>query len=305
MGKINTAWELFRKNRGEFWTNLLIPVSFLFSDKFYLEILFRLKMGYPLDLDNPTTFNEKLQWLKLYNRRPEYSIMVDKLKVKEYVAGIIGPQYVLPTLGVWSNTDDINWADLPNRFVLKTTHGGGGVGVLICKDKTKLDIRNTCHMLNRSIKQSIYIYYREWPYKNVRRNIIAEPFLINNDNPDGDLRDYKLFCFNGVVKFLKIDFDRFVDHHANYYLRDGELLKFGEVNCPPDYSKHMEMPKYLNTMVSLAEKISKDHPFMRVDFYECNDSVYFGEITFFPAGGFGRFTDDAWDIRIGQMLKLK
>ena len=273
-------------------------------DKLFLKVQFRLSMGYWMNLDNPKTFNEKLQWLKLYNRKAEYTQMVDKYAVKDYVSSIINPSYIIPTIGVWKKPDLIEWDALPDSFVLKTTHGGGGGGVVICRDKSKFDRNSTKVKLEESLKSDIYTICREWPYKNVPRRIIAEPLLINNELPHEGLRDYKFFCFNGRVQLFKIDFDRFIEHHANYYNRNGELLPFGEVAFPPVPTKNLEMPTHLTEMIEIAEKLALGHPFIRVDLYECNNKVYFGEMTFYPQSGIGQFTDNIWDEKLGEMLEI-
>ncbi len=274
----------------------------LFSDKKFLQIKFRLEMGQKLNLDNPKTFNEKLQWLKLYNRKPEYTTMVDKYAVKEYVANIIGKEHIIPTLGIWNSVDEIDWDTLPNQFVLKTTHGGGGGGVVICKDKATFDKRKARKTLQKSLDNDIYWNYREWPYKDVPKRIIAEKFMI--DESGTELKDYKFFCFNGNVKCFKIDFDRFTGHKANYYSKKAELLPFGEECCMPDFNRHFEIPKNFEKMLSLAENLSQNIPFIRIDFYNCDGKIFFGEMTFFPAAGMGKFVPEEWDYNLGEWLKL-
>ena len=276
--------------------------SYLFDDITYLKYKFYLRMGYNLNIDNPHTFSEKLQWLKLYNRKPEYTIMVDKYAVKDYVASEIGSEYIIPTIGVWDKVEDIDWDSLPNQFVLKTTHGGGGGGVVVCKDKSTLNKQNAINRLKSSLAHDIYKDLREWPYKNVSKRIIAEQYMV--DSSGVELKDYKLFCFNGKVEFFKIDFDRFVGHKANYYDREKNLLPFGEVSSPPVPSKHLEIPDNLDQMFTLAEQLSKDIPFLRVDFYNINGKIYFGELTFFPASGMGKFEPEEWDNKLGEKLNL-
>lgn len=275
--------------------------NFLFPDKRYLEIIYYLKMGKKLNLNNPRTFTEKLQWLKLYNHRPEYTSMVNKYTVKDVVSEVIGKEHIIPTIGVWDRPEQIDWDKLPNQFVLKTTHGGGGSGVVICKDKSSFDKKSAIKKLNKSLKTDLYKINREWPYRNVSKQVIAEEYL-SGDN--GILNDYKLFCFNGIVKIFKIDLDRFSKHRANYYDKEGNLMPFGEVACPPDYIRNVRLPEKLSTMISMAEKISSTHHFMRIDFYQNAQKVYFGEITFFPAAGFGKFTDEKWDLELGSWLLL-
>ena len=182
---------------------IMMKCNWLFPTKLYLKWLFRLRMGYKLDLKNPKTFSEKLQWLKLYNRKPEYTQMVDKAAVKDYVAKILGKEYIIPTLGIWNKPEDIDFESLPNRFVLKTTHGGGSAGVVICKDKSTFDCKKAIRSLNKSMKQDISRELKEWPYKNVVHRIIAEEYVESRPDVD-ELPDYKVFCFNGKPKFCQV-----------------------------------------------------------------------------------------------------
>ncbi len=269
-------------------------------DDLYLKLVFRDVMGKRLDLKNPQTFNEKLQWLKLYNRKPEYTIMVDKYEAKKYVADKIGSEYIIPTLGVWDRFEDIDFDSLPNQFVLKCTHDSGGV--IICKDKQTFDKEAARKKIDHNLKRDFFYGGREWPYKNVKHRIIAEQYMVNS--AAGDLCDYKFFCFGGVCKCFKVDFDRFVEHRANYYDAEKNILNFGEKVCPPDYDRNIIMPENINAMQKLAEKLSSSIPFLRVDFYDVNGNIYFGELTFYPDSGFGNFTDEAWDHTLGQWIEI-
>lgn len=281
---------------------LLNRTAVLWSDKLFLKLKFRLMMGHKLNLKNPKTFNEKLQWLKLYNRKPEYTTMVDKYAVKEYVANTIGEEYIIPTLGVWDNVNEINWDSLPKQFVLKTTHGGGGCGVIICKDKTKFNIALAKEKLSKSLKSDIFLNFREWPYKNVPKRIIAEQYM--SDESGIELKDYKFFCFNGKVQCFKVDFDRFISHKANYYDKYAKLLPFGEECCLPDFNRTFEKPKNFSKMIEIVEILSKNIPFTRIDLYNCDGKIYFGEITFFPAAGMGKFVPEKWDNILGSYIDL-
>lgn len=274
----------------------------LFSDKKFLKMKFRLEMGQKLDLENPKTFNEKLQWLKLYNRKPEYTTMVDKYAVKEYVTSIIGREHIIPTLGVWNSVDEIDWDSLPNQFVLKTTHGGGGGGVAICKDKSSFDKAKARKILQKSLDGDIYWNYREWPYKDVPKRIIAEQFMSNNGK---DLEDYKIHCFNGEPKFILVCSNRYgkgamID---DFYSPDWELM---DVRRPghPKSEKASKAPEQLKQMLELSRILSKEIPFLRTDFYIIQDKIYFGELTFFPASGMSKFEPEEWDYTFGNYLKL-
>lgn len=298
---INKIWNLLI-NPNSLILFLLFRTAKIWPDKLYLNIIYRLIMGKKLNLNDPKTFNEKLQWLKLYNRKPYYTKMVDKYAVKEYVASRIGQEYIIPTLGVWDNPDEIEWDKLPNQFVLKTTHGGGGGGIVICKDKLVFDIDKAKAKLNKSLKSDIYMIFREWPYKDVRKRVIAEAYM--TDESGIELKDYKFFCFNGRIQCFKIDFDRFYIHKANYYNREGKLLPFGEACFKTDFNRVFEKPKNFEKMLELSEILSQNIPFVRVDLYNVNGRIYFGEMTFFPAAGMGKFEPEEWDEKLGEFLSL-
>lgn len=271
------------------------------SDEKYLKIKYRRTFGKKIDFKNPKTFNEKLNWLKLNDRKKEYINLVDKYEVKKYISQIIGEEYIIPTIGIYDKFEDINFDELPNQFVIKCTHDSGST--IICKDKKQFDYNYCKKMINKCLKKNIYFISREWPYKNVKPRIIIEELLI--DNVNNDLRDYKFFCFDGNVNFFKIDFDRFTCHRANYYNNKMELLAFGEEVCPPDFNKKLSMPVNFIKMKELAEKLSENIPFLRVDFYEVNNKIYFGELTFYPAAGFGKFIPNDWDLKLGEMIDLE
>lgn len=259
-------------------------------------------MGQPLNLKVPKTFNEKLQWLKLYNRKPEYTTMVDKFAVKEYVANIIGEEHIIPTLGIWNSFDEIDFNSLPNQFVLKTTHGGGGGGVVICKDKNTFDKQKAKKVLQKSLNSDIYWNYREWPYKDVPKRIIAEQFMSNNGK---DLEDYKIHNFNGKPKFILVCSNRYGNEPMidDFYTPEWKLMDLRRPGHPNSVTP-AEAPSKLKEMLELSEILSKDIPFLRTDFYIINDKVYFGELTFFPASGMSKFEPEDWDITIGTWLQL-
>lgn len=271
------------------------------DDEAYLKRKYRACMGKELNLGSPQTFNEKLQWLKLYDRKPEYTMMVDKYAVRKYIADTIGEEYLIPLLGVWDNPDDIDFDALPNQFVLKCNHNSG-LGMCICKDKSKLNIEKVKAGLKKGLGQDYYLTCREWPYKDVPRKIVCEKYM--TDSRTNDLYDYKFFCFGGEVKCFKVDYDRFIEHHANYFDKNGNILPFGEADLPPIYDKNIKMTKNLKKMCELAEKLTAGKPFLRADFYDVEGKIYFGELTFYPASGMGKFTDDSWDECLGKWLKL-
>lgn len=297
---MSSSLLFYVKNPRRFAIAALRKVSFLFSDKTYVKIQYFLHFKKKLDLIDPRTFNEKIQWLKLYDRKNEYTQMVDKAAAKDYVKSVIGEEYLIPTIGVYNKFDDIDFNKLPEQFVLKCTHNSGGV--VICKDKKKLNIEEAKKVISKSLKKDFYKQTREWPYKNVCHRIICEKYMV--DESGLELKDYKFFCFNGKVKFLKIDFNRQIGHRANYYDVNFNLLEFGETVCPPCFDRHFEKPLNFEKMICLAERLSKNIPFVRVDLYNINGNVFFGEITFYPNSGWGTFVPYCYDEILGKMIKL-
>lgn len=270
-------------------------------DSLYLKIMFRLKMGYKLNLKKPQTFNEKLQWLKLYNRKPEYTPMVDKSEAKTVAENILGKGYVIPTLGVWNKFEEIDFNSLPDSFVLKTTNGGGGGGVIICRDKSKLNLASAAEQLKSSLKANIYRHLKEWPYKNVKPRILAEKFMVDES---GELRDYKFYCFNGEPKVFLVASERFSGHRTyfDYFDMEGNHLPFtqGGMNNPVTPA----LPSTFEEMKQVAKKLSHGLPHVRIDLYSVDEKVYFGEFTFFDSSGFEKFTPREWDNVFGNWLKL-
>lgn len=258
------------------------------------------RMSYKLNLSNPQSYNEKLQWMKLYDRNPLYTTMVDKYAVKEYVANIIGQEYIIPTLGVWTSFDDIDFDSLPEQFVLKCTHDSGGL--VICKDKNKLDLSKAKQKIEASLQTDYYMIGREWPYKNVPRKIIAEKYM--EDTKTGELRDYKFFCFNGKVKWLFIATDRQNREEPYFDFFDMDFNHLPMQHGHPNAPTTPEKPASFDLMQTLASKLSQGLPHVRVDFYEVDDKVYFGELTFFHHGGWTPFTPEKWDYIFGKEIVL-
>lgn len=273
----------------------------LMSDDKFLCMQFKNVFGYDLDLENPKTYSEKLQWLKLYDRNKYYVELVDKEKVKEIVADKIGQEYIIPTLGVWNKFENINFEQLPNQFVLKCTHDSGGL--IICTDKNKLNVRKARKKMNKSLKNNYYMQNREWPYKNVPRKIIAEQYMV--DESGYELKDYKFFCFDGKVKAMFIASDRESDsEETKFDFFDSEFNKLPFTNGHPNSKKQFIKPKTFDEMKMLAEKLSKGLPQARIDFYDVNGKVYFGEITFFHWSGFKKFNPPIWDKKFGEWIDL-
>lgn len=302
MASIRRGLKYLISNRTLFFDSIIRNFLGFLPDKLYLSLRYRCVMGNWINWKNPKTFSEKLQWLKIYDRKSTYTSKVDKYAVKQYVAEVIGEEYIIPTLGVWDRPEDIDWSALPNQFVIKTTHGGGGTGVLICRDKQAFDVSDAIKKLNYSLSLDIYSSRREWPYKDVPQRVIVEKYICPIESTG--LKDYKFFCFNGKVKFFKVDFGRFVEHHANYYSPQGHLLDFGELDYPPIPDASIELPTNLPVMIDLAEKLSKGFPFIRIDLYNNANKVYFGEMTFYPASGMGKWTNSDADLQIGDYLSL-
>jgi len=270
-------------------------------DEAYLKRKFKATMGKELDLTSPKTFNEKLQWIKLYDRDPAYTVMVDKVAAKEYVAGLIGEKYIVPNLGVWEDPDDIDFDALPDRFALKCNHNSG-LGMYICHDKTKMDVAAVKAELKKGLAQDYYLTGREWPYKDVPRRILCEKYM--ESGPNG-LTDYKIHCFNGVPKFVLVCQDRFTETGLteDFYTTAWERM---DVKRPKisRASAVLERPRELSEMLELAKVLAKDIPFVRVDFYVIDGQVYFSELTFFPASGFEGYDPPEWDKTFGDWLEL-
>lgn len=272
------------------------------SDREYLEKAYEANMGYRLDLENPKTFNEKLQWLKLYNRNPQYTIMVDKYLVKNYVANIIGKQYIIPTLGVWNSPDEIDFNALPDKFVLKCNHNSG-TGMYICKDKSKMNIVKVKRNLRKGLKEDYYIKFREWPYKNVPRKILCEEYI--EESSTHDLNDYKFFCFDGKVDCVMVCKDRSTEAKFYFFNRKWELLRCNKRGLEAPENFTLNKPCHLDEMFELAEKLSKGLPFARIDLFDISiEHPYFGEITFFPDSGFDKNITKEADCYWGKKLKL-
>ncbi len=302
MKKIKALWTKITNQPEKILVNILYRLSWItkrIPDEKYLKIVYKSILKTELNLNNPETFNEKLQWLKLNDRNPQYINMVDKYEVKKYVANSIGEEYIIPTIGVWERFEDIDFNQLPNQFVLKCTHDSGGLS--ICKDKKEFSIKEAKKKLSKSLKRNFYYFGREWPYKNVKPRIIAEKYMV--DESGIELKDYKIFCFNGKAKFILVDFGRFSNHYRNIYDLDWNLLDL-QIKFPSDNNNKIPKPKKLDEMINIAEKLSKDIPHLRVDLYSINEKIYFGELTFYHGSGFTNFLPEEWNNIVGDLLEL-
>ena len=269
-------------------------------DKKAIKIKYKFIFGKYPDLRHPKTFNEKLQWLKLYNRKPEYTTMVDKYEVKKYVADIIGEEYIIPTYGVWDRAEDIDFDKLPNQFVLKCTHDSGSV--IICEDKKQFDCEAAKVKLNECLKKNLYLWGREWPYKNVKPRIIAEKYITNTDEVP---EDYKIHNFNGVPKVILVCRDRYKNTGMteDFFTAEWEHL---DVKRPGKENSESPIlcPAELEEMLDISKKLSKDFPFLRTDFYTIQHHVYFGELTFYPSSGLTGFIPQKYDDIFGDWINL-
>ena len=268
-------------------------------DKEFLNLNFFLKFHREMDWNNPKTFNEKLQWLKLYDRNPMYTKLVDKVAVKDYVVQIIGKEYVIPTIAVWNKTCDIDFKNLPEKFVIKCNHDSGNI-IIVNKDDCNIEEIKKC--LDKTLNNDYYLFGREWPYKNVQRKIFAEQYLV--DESGCELIDYKLMCFNGQVKCSFTCSNRLGKEglYVNFYDRKWQPMPFERHY--PRKPKEIQKPVSYEKMVELAEILSKGIPFVRVDFYQIDEKPLLGELTFYPGNGMEEFTPDKWDYCLGSWLNL-
>lgn len=290
-----------KKNKYDFWAHALNRLVYVLPNKWYLFFRFKNRVGYWPHLNHPRTFNEKLQWLKLNDRHAEYTQMVDKIDAKKYVASIIGDKYIIPTLGVWNSVDEIEWDKLPNQFVIKVSSDSGGI--VVCKDKQTLDIEKAKEKLTNGWGKNYYVHNKEYPYRDLTPRIIAEEY--KEDESGYELRDYKIFCFNGEPKILFVASDRqkaTEDTKFDFFDLNWNHLPF--TNGHPNSKEHIAKPKNFEEMLEIAKKLSVGIPQVRIDLYNCNGKIYFGEITFFHWSGMTSFDPVEWDFKLGKMIKL-
>lgn len=277
-----------------------LKLSRIIPDSIFLKMKFKIRIGKNLDLNCPNTFNEKLQWLKLYDRNPLYTQLVDKCEVRKYIKKAIGKEYLIPLLGVYDTFDEIDFDTLPNQFVLKPNHTSGNV--YICMDKSKIDFEKLKKEVKAWLKREYYWLHREWPYKNVKPRIICEKYMVGESGTE--LKDYKFMCFSGEVKCSFICLNRNSPNGLNvdFHDMDWKLMPF-ERHYPSSGSA-IPKPKNFDKMVEFAEQLSKNIPFVRVDFYETNGQLFFGELTFYPGSGFEGFTPESYDYLLGSWIEL-
>lgn len=275
---------------------LLFKTARLYPDEWYVKTIFKHFLGYELDLNNPVTFNEKINWLKLYDHNPLYTMLADKYEVKKYVASLIGNEHVVPNIGVWQTAGEIDFSSLPKQFVLKATHDSGGI--CICRDKNEFDVEAAKKKLSKSLRTNCYYHEREWVYKDIPPRIIADKFL--DDHSGHELQDYKFWCFNGVPRIMYCT-NKAGSIYENFYDMDFNPLPISRGFM---VMADLEKPSGFSKMKEFATMLSKDIPFVRVDFFEVDEIVYFGEYTFYDWGGLKRFSDFEWDKKLGSYITL-
>ena len=270
------------------------------SDRYFIRVFWRQIFGYPLDLAHPQTFNEKIQWMKLYDKDPRYPDLIDKYKVKDWVKSTIGEQYVIPTLAVYDTPDDITLEGLPDQFVLKCNHDSGGI--VICKDKSTFDLEAAKNALWKNFNYDFYEEYREWPYREIERKVIAETYIV--DSASGNLPDYKLFTFDGIPRYMFIATGRLSGHEVQFDFFDMDLNRLKVKNVHPNNPGEVLPPKTFETMRELATKLAAGFKQVRVDFYEADGKCYFGEMTFFHGAGFMPFEPASFDREMGDLWRM-
>lgn len=297
--KFSTLYSIIWDKKIRFSTLEQLGFYNMVPDETYIKKSYKVRTGHELNLNHPQTFNEKLQWLKLNDRNPLYTVMVDKYKVKDYVSKKIGEKYIIPTIGVWDYPDNIDFSSLPNQFVLKCNHNSGGL--YICRDKTKLDIDAVKKGLRKAIKHNYYYQGREWPYKDVPRKILAEKYMV--DESGAELKDYKIFCFSGEPKFIQVDYNRFAEHKRNLYTLGWQYID-ARIQFPSDRNVIIDRPKKLDEMIDIARTLSEGLYHIRVDLYSIQNKIYFGELTLYHGSGYEEFVPESFGYSVGKWLNI-
>lgn len=276
-------------------SHFLSATARIWPDKLYITLQYFLRMRKVINWKEPQTFNDKLNWLKIYDRNPYYTKLADKYEVKSIVSEIIGNQYVVPCYGVWDNIDDVDFSKLPNKFVIKATHDSSGA--TIC-EKGKFIEKEIKEKYKKIQKRNYFYQWREWPYKNIRPRIIADTFL--SDGTGKELRDYKFWCFNGVPTYMYCTI-KGKDVYENFYDMDFKpvMIDHGIKRNPQEFTK----PSQFELMKELATKLSTGIPFVRIDFFQVGSNVFFGEFTFYDWAGMNSFRN-GWDEKLGRLLSI-
>lgn len=272
-------------------------------DSVWLRIIYQQKLHRKLNLRSPRRFTEKLQWLKLHDRNTLYPLLVDKGEVKNYISNKFGAEYVIPTYGIWDSFDQIAFERLPDQFVLKCTHDSGRV--FICKDKRNFDKLQAKEVLEKSLKHNFFWWTREWPYKKVKGRILAEQYLDDAGTQSDGLTDYKFYCFNGKVEYCQVIKDRSSHETIDFYDAEWNHQDFIGLNINASHSlSPVCKPRCYAKMLEIASSLSEGIPFVRIDLYEVDDKVKFGEVTFYPASGLGSFMPDEYDFILGEKITV-
>lgn len=287
-----------------FMSNIKTNFLKFLPDKIYLSFEYFCTLGRKPDIENPKSFNEKMQWLKIYDRKEKYTILADKYKVREFVEKVCGNRVkLIPLLGVWDNPDEIDFSVLPDSFVLKCNHNSGK-GMCICKGKEKLNYKMAVRELKEGLKENYFWAGREWQYKNIKRKVLAEKYM--TDDSGEELKDYKVFVFNGKAVYIEVDYNRFTDHHRNFYDIEWNYVPFTTL-YPTNPDCQISKPECLTGLIESAELLTKEAgnpPFLRVDFYIIEKEIYFGEITFHHGGGMEPFYPSEYDEKLGALIVL-
>ena len=272
-------------------------------DKTALKLLYRAEMGESLDLDHPVTFSEKIQWIKLFDRKSRYTMMVDKYLAKEIVASEIGEEYVIPTYAVWDDAKSVDLDALPNEFVIKCNHDSHGL--VICRDKSAIDQKAVIRKMNAGLRKNAYHQSREWAYKDVKRKILAEKLIVDPKNRD--LIDYKFFCFNGVPLYCQVIKNRSTGETIDFYDMDWNPMPFTGLGLGkgPERGTFTEKPEHYGKMRQIAEKLAQGTFFVRIDLYNVEGRILFGEFTLYPKSGLARFYPDEWNRKLGDLIRLE
>ena len=282
---------------------VLNAFSFL-PDSVMLPIQYRIKLGRKLNLKNPQRFTEKLQWYKMHYHNPLMHQCVDKYHVRKYVKAKGLSHILIPLIGKYDSLSDIKWDELPNQFVIKTTHGGGGLNVVVCDEKKNLSMAQLKEKLSfdpHPIKENTL--GREWAYYGLKPGIVIEELLVNKENPQAGINDYKIFCYSGKAEYIVVDVDRYIGHKRNFYDRKWNNLNISS-DCPAS-DREILKPDNFDEMLKIAEKLARDFPFVRVDLYNLDGKIYFGELTFYPWSGYVQYSPDKWDYKLGENFKLQ
>ena len=297
--KIVSVFKMLLFNPIQFLERIISRVPWIVSDNIYVKLQYKARLGYFPNLENPVFFTEKLQWLKLYDHNPLYTKIVDKVLVKDYIANLIGKEHIIPTLHVWDDPSQIDFSILPNKFVLKCNHTGGGA-VFICKDKSSFDISSVSKKLSKQLLMNTFLKTREWPYKNIPRKVFCEQYM---EDESGELRDYKFYCFGGEPVMVLVATNRFTDHNFTYV-----DLNFKPIDIESAFGKttnhKLVKPDNFTQMIKIARTLSRDFPHVRVDLYNIKGQIYFGELTFYDSSGFDDMNSDLWNKKLGDLIKL-